>query len=346
MNAPVAVSYGRWIAACAAAETIGMAASAAAARIGQDITDGPDPGARWLALCVVVVGGLVEGTALGLFQGSVLATRWPRLSLLRFALLTVLVAGVGWAAASAPGVLSEDSGGSGPPVVLMVLGGLGLGLLMGPVLGAAQALALRHSVSHPWRWVGANTAAWPPAMAVIFTGASTAGAHWSLPVLVAYGAATGLLAGSALGLVSALWMGSLDGQPVVNRLALTLVARSRFGLHQKLVGLGVTGRRTGDVIQFPVQYAEHDAGLVVVPGHPDHKNWWHNLTSTDSSVWVLDGGGWHPAVGRVLLPGEEGYSDALAAYRRRWTRFEGSADQPVVVLHLVGPGIPAGSGLF
>ena len=55
------------------------------------------------------------------------------------------------------------------PVVLMVLGGLGLGLLMGPVLGAAQALALRHAVSHPWRWVGANTAAWPPAMAVIFT---------------------------------------------------------------------------------------------------------------------------------------------------------------------------------
>jgi len=45
-------------------------------------------------------------------------------------------------------------------------------------LGVAQlqeALALRSAVSHPWRWVAANTAAWPLAMVVIFVGASTAG---------------------------------------------------------------------------------------------------------------------------------------------------------------------------
>lgn len=346
MSAPVAVSYRRWIVACAVAETIGMGASAAAARVGQDVADGPDTGARWLALAVVVAGGLVEGTALGVLQGDVLATRWPRLSQLRFALLTVLVAGVGWAAASAPGVLSGDSGGDGPPVLLMVLGGLGLGVVMGPVLGAAQALALRDAVAHPWRWVAASTAAWPPAMAVIFTGASTAGADWSTPVVTAYGAATGAVAGTVLGLVTALWMRSLDGQPLVNRAALTMVAHRRLGLHRKLVGLGITGRRSGEVIQFPVQYAEHDTGLVVVPGHPEHKTWWHNFTSSDTSVWVLDGSGWHPAVGRLLLHGDDGHAAALAAYRRRWTRSEVPSEQPVVVLRLVGPGIPAGSGRF
>jgi deazaflavin-dependent oxidoreductase (nitroreductase family) len=295
---------------------------------------------------VVVLGGLVEGTALGLLQAWVLGTRWPRLSRLRFAALTVVVAGIGWAAASAPSALSGNSDQAGPPVLLMVLAGLGLGLVMGPVLGAAQALALRDVVAHPWRWVGANAVAWPAAMALIFTGASTAGAHWSLPVLVAYGAATGALAGTALGLVTAGWMASLDGQPVANRLALAMVAHGRLGMHRKLVGLGITVRRTGAVIQFPVQYADHDTGLVVVPGHPEHKRWWHNLTSTDTSVWVLDGSGWHPAVARILLPAEEEYAAALAAYRRRWTRFQGPVDQPLVVLHLVGPGIPTGSGRF
>lgn len=346
MSAPVAVSYRRWIGACALAETIGMGVSAAAARLGQDIVKGPDPGARGLALAAVVLGGLVEGTALGLLQGWVLGTRWPRLSRLRFALLTVLVAGIGWVAASAPSVLSGNGDQAGPPVMLMVLGGFGLGLVMGPVLGAAQALTLRDVVAHPRRWVSANAAAWPVAMALIFTGASTAGAHWSLPVLVAYGAATGALAGAALGLVTAGWMASLDGQPVANRLALAMVAHGRLGMHRKLVGLGIIVRRTGAVIQFPVKYADHDTGLVVVPGHPEHKRWWHNLTSADTSAWVLDDSGWHPAVARILFPAEEEYAAALAAYRHRWSRFEGPAEQPLVVLHLVGPGIPTGSGRF
>jgi hypothetical protein len=346
MSAPGAVSYGRWILACAAAETIGMGVSAAAARVGQDVADGPGRGARWLALGVVVAGGLVEGTALGVLQGQVLGTRWPRLSRLRYAVFTVLVAGLGWAAASAPGVLGGDPHGAGPPVVLMVLGGLGLGLVMGPVLGLAQALALRGVVSHPWRWVVGNAAAWPVAMALIFAGASTAGAHWSLIELTMYGAATGALAGAALGLVSALWVGALDGQPVANQAALAMVASRRLGTHRRLVGLGVVGRHTGRVTRFPVQFAPLGADLVVVPGRPEHKTWWHNLEGADASVWVLDGGGWHPATARLLLPAEKEYAAALTAYRQRWTHFDGPPDQPVVVLRLIGPGIPAGSGRF
>ena len=39
----------------------------------------------------------------------------------------------------------------------------------------------RRHVRHPWRWIGANAAAWTPAMALIFIGAGLPGAGW--PVL-------------------------------------------------------------------------------------------------------------------------------------------------------------------
>ena len=49
-----------------------------------------------------------------------------------------------------------------------------MGLAMGAVLGAAQAVTLHGRVRHPWRWVPANMAAWSPTMAIIFLGASYA----------------------------------------------------------------------------------------------------------------------------------------------------------------------------
>ena len=346
MTAPRVVSTTRWVLACAAAEAIGMAAAATAARVGQDVSGGGATGARWLALLVVIAGGLVEGAALGYLQSGVLARRWPVLRRTSYLLMTLLVAGVGWSAASAPGALATEDAGDGLPLALILLGGLGLGLLMGPILGAAQAVALRGVVAHPWRWVDANVAAWPLAMAVIFAGASAPGRDWPLLEVTAFGAFTGLLAGAVLGLVTAGWLASLDGQPVTNRLVLAMVAGEHLGLHRRLVGLAVTGRRTGLVTKFPVQYAAHDGGLVVVPGHAEHKNWWRNVGTEDTVLWVLDGAGWHTGTGRLLLPGDEDHAAALAAYRRRWPRFEPSGAQPVVVLHLVGPGIPAVSAGF
>jgi len=326
-------SYLRWVLACAAAETIGMTAAATAARIGQDLVDHHGDGARWLALVVVVAGGLVEGIALGTLQGGVLASRWPGLRWLAYGLVTVAIAGVGWAGASAPGVLAgDDDAAAGPPLGLIVLGALGIGVVMGPVLGAAQALVLRGLVAHPWRWVVANTAAWPPAMAVIFVGASTAGADWPTPVVSAYGAITGLLAGSVLGLVSGAWLEALDGPPVVNRLVLFLVARQWLGLHRGVVGLAVRGRRTGRVLKLPVQFAPHGTGLVVAPGHPDGKTWWRNLGEQPVPVAVLNGSGWHPVTARLVVEGGPGHAEALAAYQRRWPRFRPAPDQPLVLL--------------
>ncbi|KRE93596.1 hypothetical protein ASG76_14220 [Nocardioides sp. Soil774] len=177
-----------------------MTAAATAARVG----DGLD--SRWAALGLVVAGGLVEGTALGLAQSSVLAARLPGLRRRAYVVATVLIAGVGWAAASAPGVLSTDDGGDEPARALMVLGGAAIGLVMGPVLGGAQALALRGAAAAPRRWVLANTLAWPPVMVVIFAGATAPDASWSTLLVALTGAVTGVVAGTVLGVLTAAWL--------------------------------------------------------------------------------------------------------------------------------------------
>lgn len=178
------------------AETIGMTAAAAAARGADAITHAV------VALAVVVAGGLVEGTALGLAQWGVLSSRLPGLRRGAYVGATVLVAGLGWAAASAPAVLSSDDSGASPPLALVLLGAAGIGLVMGPVLGGAQALALRRAARAPSRWVLVNALAWPPTMVVIFLGATAPSESWSTASVVVLGAVTGAAAGAVLGLVT------------------------------------------------------------------------------------------------------------------------------------------------
>ena len=196
----------RWVVACAAAETVGMSASAGAARA----ADGLAPA---VALLLVVGGGLVEGTALGAAQATVLRPRLGRSGARAWVWATVVVAGLGWGAGSAPATLAGDDGGTTPALGLVLLGATGLGLAMGALLGAAQAVVLRRRVRHPWRWVTANACGWAVAMAVIFAGATTAAAGWSWPVLLGYGALTGAVAGMALGVVTGAWLGDVDWLP-------------------------------------------------------------------------------------------------------------------------------------
>jgi hypothetical protein len=206
------LSLVRWTILCASAEAIGMAAASSAAKVSQALVGEPGNGRESaIALSLVVAGGLVEGIALGTLQAAGLGRLLPGLNRRRWLLVTAAVAGLGWAAASAPAVLTADSGGAAPPLLLILGGALGLGAAMGAVLGAAQASVLRGQVRHPWRWVGANMAAWAPAMAVIFAGATAPGADWPGPTVVALGAVTGLLAGTVLGLVSGWFLPTLDG---------------------------------------------------------------------------------------------------------------------------------------
>jgi deazaflavin-dependent oxidoreductase (nitroreductase family) len=325
-------STATWSAACALAEAIGLGAAAGAARLGEGRPTG-------VALALVVAGGLVEGTALGTLQAVVLGRGFPRLRRLRYAVATVLVAGLGWAAASAPGVLGGADEDAMPALGLVLLGAAALGLAMGAGLGAAQAWALRGAVPHPWRWIGANAAAWPVAMTLIFVGATTPGPAWPAWSVVLLGAATGAVAGTALGLVTGWFLPALDGPPASGRMVLAALRTHRFrGLHASVVGLEVAGRRSGRTYRFPVQYAVAPGGLAVVPANPQTKTWWRNLTTRPTPVALLREGVWAPATARLLAPDDPAYAEVSAAYRARWPQTPVHPAQPIVLVRIGAAG--------
>ncbi len=178
-----------------------MTAAAGAARGAAQ--GGPVADAPLLGWALIIVGGLVEGVALGLAQSTALRASVPRLDRGRWMLATVVVAGLGWAAVSAQAALSDPDAGPDPGWLVVVGGAAGLGLVMGAVLGAAQAWSLRGAAARPWRWVGVSSVAWTPAMVLIFLGATTTPGAWSFVGVLAAGAVTGAVAGGVLGAVIA-----------------------------------------------------------------------------------------------------------------------------------------------
>jgi hypothetical protein len=76
---------------------------------------------------------------------------------------------------------------------------------------------------------------------------------------------------------------------------------------------------SGRTFEFPVQSAEFEHGIVVVPGRPETKRWWRNLVEP-AGVDVLRDGRWNHGDGVLLRPDDAGYSSAVAAYRLRWPR--------------------------
>lgn len=186
--------------ACVAAETVGIATAAAAARSADRLATSPAAG-----YALVVLGGLVEGTALGVLQARALPAGTDRRARTGWAVATFLVAGLGWAAGSAPATLGSDgsaTGDAGPPLLLVFAGAAVLGTFLGGALGLAQGVAARLPRPVVRRWVLASAGGWTAAMPVIMVGAGSVGADWSWPALVATGAATGAGAGAVLGLLT------------------------------------------------------------------------------------------------------------------------------------------------
>lgn len=214
------LSLARWSALCAGAEAIGLTAAATAAKLSQAwVGDPPTNSGRWLGLSLVVTGGLIEGVALGTLQAAGLSRLLPSLNRRRWVAVTTAVAGVGWAAASAPAALAGNAtdADTSPPILLTIGGAAGLGVVMGAMLGAAQASVLRGQVSRPARWVGANVAGWAPAMAVIFLGATAPQSDWPVISVAALGTLTGSVAGTVLGVVTGAFLSTLDARPTANR---------------------------------------------------------------------------------------------------------------------------------
>ncbi len=330
-----ALSVARWTALCALAEAIGMTAAAAAAKASQALVGDPKGHAAIAAaLSLVVAGGLVEGIALGALQAAGLRRWLPTLSRRRWLLVTAAVAGLGWAVASAPGVLSGSGDGSTPPPLLVIGGGFALGAAMGALLGAAQAPGLRGLVRHHRRWLGINAAGWAPAMAIVFFGATAPGSDWSVVAVVLTGTATGALAGAVLGLITGSALPRLDGSSLLNRVVMRILrSRAHHLLDRSLLVLRVRGVVTGRVVELPVQYASGADGVVIVPGHPAKKRWWRNLVQP-APIDVLVDGCWRHGTGVLLGPGDPGYAAARSTYGGRWPHVPLPDDNPVVVVRV------------
>ena len=338
-------SLAGWVTLCAAAEGVGMTAASAAAVSARSWVVEPASGSgRALVLLLVVAGGLIEGLALGTAQAIGLRRWVPRLNRRSWVAVTVAIAGIRWALASTPSVLAAEETGTERPTWLFLLGAAALGAAMGLVLGGAQALVLRGTVTHPARWVGANALAWSATMLVIFLGSSAPGPDWTPAGVIALGAGTGVAAGAVLGLVTGCFLPSLAGSSVVNRIVLR-VLRSRVHrlLDRSVLGLQVRGVVTGVHHALPVMYAVGPAGLVVFPGHAERKRWWRNL-QRPALVSVLYQGRWQAARGELLWPGGVDFDVALSSYQRRWPRVPIGPGEPLVHLLLLAPRQPSGHG--
>jgi hypothetical protein len=160
----------------------------------------------------VLAGTLVEGAAVGTAQWFVLRRPLPRMRWRTWALATGAGAFLAWTLGMIPStVLSLGSGSNGgeatqaePSQALVYALAFLMGLVLGPVLGFAQWLALRRHVGGAALWMPANALAWAFGMVVIFAGIDPAidggfGAR-SVAILVF----TLVLAGAVVGAVHGL----------------------------------------------------------------------------------------------------------------------------------------------
>jgi len=206
--------------------------------------------------------------------------------------------------------------------------------VMGTLLGLAQALVLRRELPRAWRWTGTSALAWTMTMPVIFFGATRPDASWTLPALLVTGLVTGALAGLTYGAVTALLLPSLEGGRPQDRLVLHLLGSPlRRALPASIVGLAVTGRRSGAVYRFPVQASATHDRLVVLPGHPERKTWWRNLDD-QPEVELLRGGEWCPARARIVRPGDPSWLATRYRYSATLPSVSVPADAPLVVVEL------------
>ena len=200
--------WGRWVAANALAEAVGLGGSALVAfafLVQWEATWG----VIWSAVAVVLLSTLCEGTAVGVAQWAVLRGRFPALRLRAWWAMTALGAGVAWTLGMVPSTLislgeasTEAAPVAEPPALVVYALAAGMGLVLGPVLATPQWWVLRRFVDRAWRWIPANSLAWAVGMVAIFAGvgfAADSGAP--VAVIVPVVIMTLLFAGAAVGAI-------------------------------------------------------------------------------------------------------------------------------------------------
>lgn len=188
-----------WLLACMLGEAIGIAGMATAY-----VATGS--GSLPYAATILTAGG-IEGLALGLFQALVLrgrvrgfsSTGWI-VATLGIALLAYGASLAFWAGApSAP--VTADAATAAPPLFLILPAAGAVGLVLGALMGAAQAMFGRLHHVPVLRWSLASGLGWALAMVVI-TAAASSFVPQTLGAAALIGGLTGAAAGLLLGLAT------------------------------------------------------------------------------------------------------------------------------------------------
>jgi hypothetical protein len=165
-----------------------------------------------LAILIMILAGIIEGTITGLFQWSVLKKKFERLPSKSWVGFTIAGAAAGWLLGMLPSAFfyNGPSTSAVPTTELSVaqvalLAPL-LGIILGAIFGTFQWLALRKHTLKASRWILANSLGWIPGLAFIFVGASMPTAETGLAVIVILGLISGLLGGLAVGGVTGLFL--------------------------------------------------------------------------------------------------------------------------------------------
>lgn len=182
----------RWITVTVLGEAIGFGGAMAVGRGVFSLVGEPGTGAlaELFMLGLSATAGLVEGACLGLAQWLVLRRSFPRLPLRHWVLFTAVGAALAWVIGMGAGTHAPALA---PPAVVLVVIIMAAGLVLGALLGAAQALALRRHIGGVGPWIFASALGWMIGLLFAFIGVAMTpepGASlYNVAVMVACGAA-------------------------------------------------------------------------------------------------------------------------------------------------------------
>ena len=185
-----------WLLVCMLGEAIGIAGMATA-------YVATDSGSLPYTATILVAGG-IEGLALGAFQALVLRGRVRGFSSTGWIVATLGVALLAYGASLAFGAgapAAADAATAAPPLFLTLPAAGAVGLVLGALMGAAQAMFGRLHHVPVMRWSLASGLGWALAMVVI-TAAASSFVPQTLGAAALIGGLTGAAAGLLLGLAT------------------------------------------------------------------------------------------------------------------------------------------------
>lgn len=206
--------WGRWVAANALAELVGLGAVALVAMSVAQAVPQPVPRPLHLALSIGLVAlGAFEGWVVGSCQAAVLREVWPRLT--GWTRATVQGAVLSWALGMLPSIVmtlatphdaAPPSEITGPMRWLLAAA---LGAVTGPMLALFPWRRLRTVAPHGagW-WLASHAAAWALGMPLVFEGVHQA-VELALPEAAAVAVLTLALAGAVVGAVHGLALAAI-----------------------------------------------------------------------------------------------------------------------------------------